>query len=187
MKQKQKILSLLKTAAGYTLDGIALYLLAGHEHTMRKALGDTRNFSYTSSFMEERQKRKRYYTCLLRLERDGFITKTHVGKSMQIKITHAGLEELQDHSNDTAYIHIDEYPKEKSEKRIVVAFDIPERFSKKRAWLRTTLRMLEFEPIQKSVWMGNTKLPEEFIQDLQDQKLFSYVHLFRIDKELNIE
>lgn len=64
----------------------------------------------------------------------------------------------------------------------VVIFDIPEKERRKRAWLRSALQHLKFKMIQKSVWVGKTKLPKEFLEDLTMLKLLTYVHIFAIHK-----
>jgi len=62
----------------------------------------------------------------------------------------------------------------------VIVFDIPELERKKRDWLRISLMNLGFEMLQKSVWVGNTDLPEEFILSLNNLEILSYLHMFII-------
>lgn len=62
----------------------------------------------------------------------------------------------------------------------LVIFDIPERKRIFRDWLRYQLAELEFRRLQHSVWWGMGALPEEFMNDLRQYKLLSYVHIFSV-------
>ena len=64
----------------------------------------------------------------------------------------------------------------------LVIFDIPEKFKRKRVWLREQLKDFGFTLLQKSVWIGKYKIPEEFIYDLRNLKLLPYIHIFKIHK-----
>ena len=74
------------------------------------------------------------------------------------------------------------YPKEKDDSPKIVIFDIPERYKSKRNWLRSCLVNLNFKLLQKSVWLGKTKIPIAFIKDIKDLGIFSYIHIFSINK-----
>ena len=60
--------------------------------------------------------------------------------------------------------------------------DIPESERKKRAWLRSALKNLNFKMIQQSVWIGKVRIPEEFLRDLRNMHLTEYVEIFEISK-----
>jgi len=64
-------------------------------------------------------------------------------------------------------------------KTMIIAFDIPESKRRCRAWLRAELRLLGFEPLQKSVWLGPAPLPKEFIKALNGLSLLAYLKFFR--------
>ncbi len=64
----------------------------------------------------------------------------------------------------------------------IVIFDVPEKKYWIRSLLRTELIMLEYELLQKSVWIGGGPLPEEFIAYLKEKELLSAVHIFTIEK-----
>jgi CRISPR-associated endonuclease Cas2 len=74
------------------------------------------------------------------------------------------------------------YQVEKSDKLIVVIFDIPETEQNKRYWLRKKLQYLGFRMVQKSVWIGRVKIPEKFLEDLSKIDLLNYVEIFTITK-----
>ena len=64
-------------------------------------------------------------------------------------------------------------------KTMIVIFDIPETQKRKRKWLRTELKNLGFEILQKSVWSGPAPLPNEFIKSLHDLHLLPYLKFFK--------
>ena len=65
----------------------------------------------------------------------------------------------------------------------IVIFDIPEKWRAKRLWLRQWLVALGFEKLQKSVWIGETKLPADFITQLKSLDLLLYVKIFSVFKK----
>lgn len=62
----------------------------------------------------------------------------------------------------------------------LVCFDIPELQRAKRRWLREALAGYGYQPLQKSVWIGQTPLPENLFEDLDALDLRGRVHIFRI-------
>lgn len=64
----------------------------------------------------------------------------------------------------------------------LVMYDIPESERKRRDWLRTELVACEYQPLQRSVWLGYSPLPEEFILSLQNLNLKNKVHIVSIHK-----
>jgi len=69
----------------------------------------------------------------------------------------------------------------------IVCFDIPEKERKKRRWIREELLSLEYQPLQKSVWVGFAPLPEDFFEDLDLLSLRDHIHLFSVGKKGTIE
>lgn len=65
----------------------------------------------------------------------------------------------------------------------IIAFDVPERERRKRDWLRDVLLNLGFKKIQKSVFVGKAKLPDEFTKDLIKLKLDECVEIFVVSKQ----
>ncbi len=69
------------------------------------------------------------------------------------------------------------------EEKIVIVFDIPEKRRHERNGLRFELLALEFNQLQKSVWIGCGPLPADFITYLKDHDLFPCVHIFSVNKQ----
>lgn len=74
-------------------------------------------------------------------------------------------------------------PPQPDGKKRLVCFDVPERERAKRKWLRGELIALGYRQLQKSVWIGETPLPEEFIGALDTLELRSRVHVLRVATE----
>lgn len=79
------------------------------------------------------------------------------------------------------------YKKEAGERFIIIIFDVPEKEKRKREWLRKVLNELDFKMTQKSVWIGKTKIPKEFIDDLFEMKMQEFVEIFQITKSGNLK
>lgn len=62
----------------------------------------------------------------------------------------------------------------------LVIFDIPERERRKRDTIRAELIACNFTRLQKSVWMGDNPLPEDFITLVDNLRLKGKLHIFSI-------
>ncbi|MBI5306036.1 hypothetical protein HZB04_00360 [Candidatus Wolfebacteria bacterium] len=62
----------------------------------------------------------------------------------------------------------------------MVFFDIPEKLKKERDWLRTQLCGFEYQPIQKSVFLGKFPLTKDFFQDILNKKLNNFIKIMTI-------
>ena len=65
---------------------------------------------------------------------------------------------------------------------IIVSYDIPEKYKYLRKWVQRVLRALDFEMLQKSVFIGNRILPKRFIDDLRALGLLDCVHIAAVLK-----
>ena len=74
------------------------------------------------------------------------------------------------------------YQSQNNDNLKIIIFDIPEEDRRKRVWLRSALKNLNFTMLQKSVWVGISRLPHEFARDLNKLKIISHVEIFAISK-----
>lgn len=132
---------------------------------------------------EEKELKQKYYNLLYKLEEDGLIKVEIKNKSRLFSLTADGKRKL-----DKLKIKIDDrlpspagYNGEKGNLAIVV-FDIPEKERRKRGWIRDVLKNIGLRMIQKSVWVGKVKIPEEFLKDLFRLKIIDFVEIFEINK-----
>jgi DNA-binding transcriptional regulator PaaX len=68
----------------------------------------------------------------------------------------------------------------KDNKTLLIMFDIPESRKQERAWLRKHLIKFNYFMIQKSVWVGPSPLPKEFVLYVKEIKLDSCIKSFRL-------
>ena len=132
---------------------------------------------------ECKRKQLRFNDLLYRLRKEELVEKNNNGKKLLIKLTEKGVRALgklrHNHQYNPSQTN---YKPEKDNTVKIIIFDIPGPERTKRAWLRNVLRNLEFQMLQKSVWVGKVKLPEKFLRDLNNLRLLPYVEIFAIDK-----
>ena len=113
--------------------------------------------------------------------------KSNNKKSSIWEITKLGLEKLKSRKSKASFSKRNiNYEKKLDDKIKIVIFDIPEKERHKRAWLRAVLISLDFSILQQSVWIGKNKIPEDFLLDLREYKMLSYVQIFEISKKGSI-
>ncbi|MEK7104460.1 MAG: hypothetical protein AAB868_00280 [Patescibacteria group bacterium] len=71
-------------------------------------------------------------------------------------------------------------------KNLMVMFDVPETKKAEREWLRWHLKKFNYEMIQKSVWVGPSPLPKEFMDYVSKIKLKESIKTFKLTKSYNI-
>lgn len=146
---------------------------------------------------EERKKeRQKTYVLLHRLQESGLVTKQKIAANGKSKwfITEKGLTEknfatrLIDKFVNKIKINVStSYSDAKlSKQKIIIIFDIEEKERWKRSWIRAVLKNLNFEMLQKSVWLGKTILPKEFAEDLKKLNLLKAVKIFSVSNEGSI-
>lgn len=129
-----------------------------------------------TKFSYEDPELQKFFSVLNRLKRQGFIKKKELKQGSLWNITKRGLEKLgfYKRKKETKYDAI------KDTKIKIIVFDIPEHERWKRAWLREALTALEFSMLQKSVWIGKNKIPEQFLEDLRDMRLLHHIHILEV-------
>lgn len=131
------------------------------------------------------RERQRFYALLNKLKNQELIEKRKIGpKSSLWKVTRKGVEKLNLIKEKKFFGKQNiNYQKQIDDKIKVIIFDIPEKERYKRVWLRAVLIFLDFKLLQKSVWIGKNKIPEEFISDLRERKILPYVEVFEVTKK----
>ncbi len=67
-------------------------------------------------------------------------------------------------------------------KNLIVMFDIPETKKAEREWLRWHLKKFNYLMIQKSVWVGPSPLPKEFLDYIENIKIKDGLKTFKLAK-----
>ncbi|OGJ15363.1 CRISPR-associated endonuclease Cas2 [Candidatus Nomurabacteria bacterium RIFOXYD1_FULL_39_12] len=69
-----------------------------------------------------------------------------------------------------------------SSKNLIVMYDVPHVQKKERDWFRRHLIKFEYIMIQKSVWVGPSPLPKEFLNYLEEIKIGDKFRTFKLAK-----
>ena len=157
---------------------------AGSLYLLRQNLRNVDGGSFASTTQETRELYKlkqRYYTMISRLRQDGLLTQeltiTQKGASFILKLF-GKKEELP---------HPATYTGIQKPGMTLVTFDIPEKQRRRRAWLRSVLKNLEFGMLHKSVWLGKKRIPKSLIDDLKKFRLVGFVEILEISKQGTIK
>lgn len=67
-------------------------------------------------------------------------------------------------------------------KNLIVMFDIPETKKAEREWLRWHLKKFNYSMIQKSVWVGPSPLPKEFLKYIGNIGIKDGLKTFKLAK-----
>ena len=65
-------------------------------------------------------------------------------------------------------------------KNLIVMFDVPEQKKAEREWLRWHLKKFKYSMIQKSVWVGPSPLPQEFLNYIKNIGLKESLKTFKL-------
>lgn len=132
------------------------------------------------------RRRQIFHSLLNKLKREGFVVRKGAVRNSPWSVTEQGLKRLSLLKNskkkEIGFSKKNYYVK-KNQGVVVVAFDVPERERKKRNWLRAGLISLGFKKIQQSVWLGRIRIPSEFIEDLRDYDMLSYIQIFSVSRK----
>lgn len=141
---------------------------------------DERNERVIAKIMTDQRTRIRYSKMINYLLRDGLLEQKRDGG---IVLSPRGEKQravlLKRKERDFPSAH---YTCGTSTHYAIVIFDIPERERVKRTWLRAALHHIGLHMIQRSVWIGKTRIPKKFLEDLRTLRLLDYVEIFAITK-----
>jgi len=70
----------------------------------------------------------------------------------------------------------------KAPKNLIVIYDIPEEKKKERDWFRRQLKNFDYIMIQRSVWVGPSPLPKDFLDYVKLLDLKDKLKTFRLAK-----
>ena len=186
----KRILNLLRhkaRTAREIIDALALNSPDTYKVTKR-LLGhmDVPKFDYETW---KREEEKRFYMLLAKFRKEGLVEKDGLNIKNAWKLTMRGIEKIAQYAkSEPKYptLPSKKYAVEKIKDKVIVIFDIPEKFRRQRAWLRYQLNMLGFTMLQQSAWIGNCAVPSDFIHDLREANLLRYIHIFKISKSGSI-
>jgi CRISPR-associated endonuclease Cas2 len=186
-----KILEILEDMAVSTLDLLDMWLfeqprgIYGLERARLKRAGQKKQLFFTElrEYLEEREKLSKL---IYKLKREGFILENK--KNKKLILTKKGKLKLRFLKNKRS---VEETKNDESNQKdkdvIVVIYDVPESEHKKRHQLRNLLVNAGFNFVQKSVWIKQGKITDDFINFLKDLEVLHYVQIFKITQKGTIE
>jgi DNA-binding transcriptional regulator PaaX len=100
-------------------------------------------------------------------------------------ITYKGQEFLDKNIKDN-FKKFTSHKTDKDPKNLLIIYDIPENKKSEREWFRRELRHFNFIMIQKSVWIGPSPLPKEFVDYVKSIGLKDDFKTFRLTSGYNL-
>lgn len=113
---------------------------------------------------------------LSRLHKDGFIEKNEEKLILTLK----GQKYIKKKIDSLRQFYFN-FDKD-APKNLIVMFDIPETKKAEREWLRWHLKKFNYSMIQKSVWVGPSPLPKEFLDYIESIKIKDGFKTFKLAK-----
>lgn len=174
-----KILNSLNDAVLDQIDFVSAFLKAGYG-----ASGGKINYEFCKiqdkriSEQFEKEKILKFKNYLAKLKNSGLILENEL---KQIYLGEKGKKKLNKFKN-YPLLNKKDYKKKIGARVVVISYDIPIAFNRERNILRDILRMLGFNLIHKSVWVGKVLLPERFIGDLNRLGIIDYVEILEVTK-----
>ena len=138
--------------------------------------------AYIGEYLRRRKQDPEYIkmqdlrTVLSRLKRNGLLSHAKNGVWTSTRKSNEIVKEI---AKRNAYA---EFKKRTGQRDTIIVFDVPEQEREKRDLLRIELLALGFEPLQKSVWIGGSPLPEEFIRAVHELGALPCIHIFTVKK-----
>ncbi|MEK7074894.1 MAG: hypothetical protein AAB968_03960 [Patescibacteria group bacterium] len=120
-----------------------------------------------------------------RLHKEGFITGNGARKKRVWMINKKGKDHIRMHFKPLPDTILLQAPSDGIQRLVI--FDISERDRKKRLWLRKELLAFGYDPLQKSVYLGDCPLPEDFLREIYDRGLRKCVHIMSLNKLGTVE
>ncbi|MFA5083892.1 MAG: CRISPR-associated endonuclease Cas2 [Candidatus Paceibacterota bacterium] len=183
---KETVLEIFRNVKWLTTDVVFTDYCASYKN-LRRFLRSGRPYQVRRKETEAdlRQKEKQsFYNLLYQLKKQGFIMKRNdKNKKSFWRLTDRGLRHLKNVKRKKGLFSLKAKDGIKNDYLKVIIFDVPENKRKERAWLRHTLVNFCFSMLQKSVWVGEAQLPEDFFNSIKELHLLPHVHIFAVDKE----
>jgi len=121
-------------------------------------------------------KKRSIYTSLSRLRGGKYVSQING----VWKITELGKKYIERKKNPLK--RFDSPFNKNSPQNLLLTFDIPEPKKYERDWFRSQLKKFNYKLIQRSVWVGPSPLPKEFVEYLKQIKLTRFIKTFKLSK-----
>jgi len=115
---------------------------------------------------------------------DGLLVSERKGHSVAYKITEHGQLWLNRKASVLPTgLSNKKYSSEPAATVTIITYDVPHSFRSKRDWLRARIVGMGFSFLQKSIFVGKRKIPQEFLDDLEIVGIAKFVEIFEITKQ----
>lgn len=88
-------------------------------------------------------------------------------------------------NRNSYYLSFSSSFKKDTPKNLIVMYDIPHNLKKERDWFRRQLIRFGYVMIQRSVWVGPSPLPKNFLDYLKEIKIGDSFKTFKLAKPYN--
>ena len=93
--------------------------------------------------------------------------------------------EIQKKKRKSYYASFSSSFKKKAPKNLIIMYDIPHELKKERDWFRRQLIRFDYIMIQKSIWVGPSPLPKDFLIYLKEIKIGNKFKTLKLAKPYN--
>jgi DNA-binding transcriptional regulator PaaX len=180
-KQTLVVLNVLAAREANSYDLLQKLFAAEYEATYRREVKEH------GREMAVKKMRARYHNFLYKLKREGLVMQHGSASGITFAISRKGRAKLALLQGRESFPDKKKYDKDPGAGATIITFDISERDRKKRDWFRSVLRHLGFTMVQRSVWVGTTRIPLALLRDLQDLNLLEHVEAFQVLKVGNLK
>ncbi len=84
------------------------------------------------------------------------------------------------------YLSFESKLSKRSPKNLIVIYDIPDNKKIERDWFRRQLVRFHYVMIQRSVWVGPSPLPKDFLNYLNEIKMKENIKTFKLQKDYKL-
>ncbi len=180
----ERVLEILQIQAENTSDLFDIF--TSDYNSSRRKLSRSLKYGpagFKTDWAAEFRDRQRFLRVISRLKSQGLVEKTKNSRGSSWKITAQGRIKWQKTCERNLYSTAGKsYDSSPDPILKVIAYDIPARENRKRAWLRSVLKNLDFKMLQRSVWIGKRKIPEALLKDLRERNMSGYVQIWGVNK-----
>lgn len=100
-------------------------------------------------------------------------------------ITQKG-EDFLNQNNRLAFRNFTTDKTNKDPKDLLIFYDIPQKQTSIRNWFRRELQGFHFVMVQRSVWVGPTPLPKDFLRYVKEMKIGDNFKTFKLERGYNL-
>ena len=126
-------------------------------------------------------KKQSINNALYQLNKNDYISK----RNNRVLLSPGGRKYVE--NKKVRFLIFDSPYKKELPKNLLVMFDIPEVKKAEREWFRFHLRQFNYKMIQKSIWVGPSPLPRDFLDYIKSIKLEECIKTFKLVKPYNTQ